>query len=213
MLLQHGNFKYRLIRYSHCLFLLLLNSCILAKHTFKDGQKIAVNPGATLIVLPIKSGSDEDIGGIYSKLSEQLETKCQHVFYFWELEYDMRVHGLDPEKIVSLDSVELVRFSLWKPNSHLILFKNKLNQKIGAQGRTKLDLRYPTEGLPPIRRTIWETTIFDSDPNFYWTFQTYVDAGGIESRGKGYNIYKTAYFIGLRKASKHLKKKVYLRCN
>ncbi len=190
-----------------------LNGCITTRHTFKGGQKVPIHENGTLIVLPIKGNLEKDMSGVYRKLTDDLTTECQRAYSIWELDYDLRVSGIDPEKIIQLDSTELIKLQKWNKNFHLIEFENINNTKVGHQGRSKIDLRYPTETLPPVRRTIWVTTVYDSEPSYYWQFQTYVDAGGIEKKGRGYNPYKTAYFIGLKKSIKYFKKGLYTKCN
>ncbi len=209
---EYLNSKYiRVNLWSLILFIFLgfTTSCISTKHALVEGQKLFIPENSVIIILPVTSKTNVSRTN-YSLISNQFDSECIRFFHLDELNYDLRVEGINPEEIKALNPEEMKKLNRWHENVFLMEFSNTLNKKSELEGKRKRGFIDYEE--VPNRSSAWYTSLYATDDIHYWQFSTNVRINAMQYKDRNVNIYSSAYFIGLKKAIRYLEKEAMAKC-
>lgn len=192
--------------------ILFLSSCVQTRHSLHEGQRVHVPSGSIVIVVPHEWASPDDYKNHFATIRDELATDCISLYHLDELDYDLRLEGINPDELKSWEPDALEGIRNWKSNVYLLRFENTLNKRRELEAKIENGRVREFEEVPD-RKTIWVTSLYAPTDIHFWKFKTVVKANSTEYKGRNYNLRSDAYYLGLRKALKNLKKIAFAKCD
>ena len=68
--------------------------------------------------------------GEFDLVKKELSNSCAGTYFLDELDYDLRVEGIDIEEIYNHDVEEMEKLFHWKKKVYVLNYENSLNKKL-----------------------------------------------------------------------------------